>query len=190
MADGTDEDKYLKMIYKPNENKKEKQEIIKKLKEIYFPLEDEKDFKEDVIRIFGRYFVNQNENKCKIIYNNKKYQLKEYLHEIDTNYNHDINEIKLKIIGIDNITNMKDMFHGCFYLSSISKSINENIQQYICKSYDNFTKTYSLLYENLEIKDINEANNINIDINYESKEKYNEESIDIYYGVFYHHLIS
>ena len=98
--------------------------------------------------------------------------------------------MKLKLIGINNITTMKDMFHGSFYLSSISEPKNENIQEFISKSYDNFTKTYSLLYENLEIKDINEVNNINIDINYESKEKYNEESIDIYYGVFYHHLIS
>ena len=75
--------------------------------------------------------------------------------------------MKLKLIGINNITTMKDMFHGYFYLSSISEPKNENIQQFISKSYDNFTKTYSLLYENLEIKDINEINNINIDINYE-----------------------
>ena len=42
---------------------------------------------------------------------------------------------------------MKDMFLGCFYLSSISEPKNENIQQYICKSYNNLTKSYSLLYE-------------------------------------------
>ena len=184
MADGTNEDKYLKMIYKPNENKKEKQEIIKKLKETYFPLEDEKDFKEEIIRIFDKYFVEQNGNKCKIIYNNKKYKLKEYFNEIDTNYSHNINEIKLKIIGINNITNMKDMFHGCFYLSSVSESNIENIQKYICKSYDNFTKAYSLLYEETRIKNINEVNNIDVDNNYELKKKYKEESIDLYYGYY------
>ena len=78
MVDKSDDEIYFIMLYKPNENKKEKQDIIKKLKEMNFPLDDEKDYKEDVIKIFGRYFVEQNGNKCKIIYNNKKYKLKEY----------------------------------------------------------------------------------------------------------------
>ena len=30
------------------------------------------------LRIFGKIFVNKNKNKCKIIYKNKKYKLKEY----------------------------------------------------------------------------------------------------------------
>ena len=30
------------------------------------------------LKIFGKSFVDNNENKCKIIYNNKKYKLKEY----------------------------------------------------------------------------------------------------------------
>ena len=87
MVDKSDNEIYFIMIYKPKENKKEKQDIIKKLKENYFPLDGEKDFEEDVIRIFGRYFVGQNINKCKIIYNNKKYNLKEYFNEIVSNYN-------------------------------------------------------------------------------------------------------
>ena len=159
MVDKSDNEIYFIMIYEPKENKKEKQDIIKKLKENYFPLDGEKDFEEDLIRIFGRYFVGQNINKCKIIYNNKKYKLKEYFNEIVSNYNHEIKEIKLKIIGINNITNMKDMFHGCFYLSSVSEPKNE---QYICKSYDNYTKTHSLSYEETKIEDINKENNINI----------------------------
>ena len=85
MVDKSDNEIYFIMIYKPKENKKEKQDIIKKLKENYFPLDGEKDFEEDVIRIFGRYFVGQNINKCKIIYNNKKYNLKEYFNEIVSN---------------------------------------------------------------------------------------------------------
>ena len=178
MVDKSDNEIYFIMIYKPKENKKEKQDIIKKLKENYFPLDGEKDFEEDVVRIFGRYFVGQNINKCKIIYNNKKYNLKEYFNEIDSNYNHEIKEIKLKLIIINNITNMKDMFHGCFYLSSVSEPKNG---QYICKSYDNYTKTHSLSYEETKIEDINKENNINININYELKEKYKEESIDICY---------
>ena len=71
--------KYIKMIYKPNENKEEKKEIIKKMiDEEQYIFYDEKEKKEEVIRILGKYFVKQNKNKCKIIYNNKKYKLKEY----------------------------------------------------------------------------------------------------------------
>jgi len=65
-------DEYFIMVYKPNENKNEKKDKIKEFKEeIGFLLDDGKEYKEDVIRIFGKYFVKQNKNKCKIIYNKK-----------------------------------------------------------------------------------------------------------------------
>ena len=114
MIDKEEDNKYFILIYKLNI--KEKQEIIKKLKEDGFPFDDNKDYKDDVIRLFGNKFVKQNRNNCKIIYNNKKYKLKEYLNEIDINYNHNINEIKLKLTGINNITDFSDMFHGCIHL--------------------------------------------------------------------------
>ena len=57
-------DKYFIMIYKPNENKKEKKDKMKKFREeIGFLLDDEKEYTEDVIRIFGKYFVEQNKKK-------------------------------------------------------------------------------------------------------------------------------
>ena len=116
-------DEYFIMVYKPNENKKEKKEKKDKIKEfkeeIGFLLDNGKEYKEDVIRIFGKYFVKQNKNKCKIIYNNKKYELKEYFDEIDKNYNIEIKEIKLKLIGINNITDMQEMFDGCCHLTSV-----------------------------------------------------------------------
>ena len=170
--------KYFKMIYKPNENKKEKKEIIKKMiDEDDFTFDDEKETKEEVIRILGKYFVKQNKNKCKIIYNNKKYKLKEYFDEIDINYKKDIKEIKLKLIGIDNITNMKKMFYGCIHLRSISELDNENIQQYDYQ-YDISSDIYSPLLE-----DINEINN-NIEINDELNET-NKNSSNFYDGCTY-----
>ena len=52
---------------------------MKKLKEENdFLLDDEKEYTEDVIRILGKYFVKQNKNECKIIYNSKKHKPKEY----------------------------------------------------------------------------------------------------------------
>ena len=38
-----------------------------------------KEDNKDKIRIFGEHFVKNNKNKCKIIYKNKVYPLKEFL---------------------------------------------------------------------------------------------------------------
>ena len=172
IIDELEDNKYFIMIYKPNINEKEKEEIIKKLKEDNFRFDDEKDYKEDVIRIFGKDFVKQNKNNCKIIYNNKKYKLKEYLHEIDNNYNHNINEIKLKLTGINKIIDFTDMFHGCIHLLSVSES-NNNIQQYINNNIFNDNNSNSSLFEEQISDNINELNNI--DINYEFTDSF-------YYG--------
>ena len=173
IIDELEDNKYFIMIYKPNINKKEKEEIIKKLKDDLFPFDDEKDYKEDVIRIFGKKFVKHNKNKCKIIYNNKKFKLKEYLHEIDNNYNHNINEIKLKINGINNIVDFTVMFHGCIHLLSVSES-NNDIQKCISIDIFNDNNSNSSLYEEQESDNINELNNI--DINYEFTDSF-------YYGI-------
>ena len=163
--------KYFIMIYKLNKNKKEKKKIIKEMKDGKYHFDNEKDGSDvNVIRIFGKYFIKENQNKSKIVYNNKKYELKEYFDEIDKNYNHEIKEIKLKLIGINNITNMKDMFHGCIHLSSVSESQKEN--QFKYNSYEIFSDDNpcsSLLEE------INKENNNNIELNDEDK-----KSIDMY----------
>jgi len=166
MTDDQEDHKYFTMIYKLNIDKTERQNIIKKLKEEGFPFDDEKDYKEDVIRILGKNFVKQNKNNCKIIYNNKKYKLKEYLNEIDDNYNNNNKEIKLKINGINNIIDFSDMFHGCFHLLSVSESIIENIQECIPQSYDIFNdnNSYSSLFDEIKTKDTIEENK---SINYE-----------------------
>ena len=174
IIDELEDNKYFIMIYKPNINKKEKEEIIKKFKKLHFPFDDERDYKEDVIRIFGKDFVKQNKNNCKIIYNNKKYKLKEYLHEIDNNYNHNINEIKLKLTGINKIIDFSDMFHGCIHLLSVSES-NNDIQQCISIDIFNDNNTNSSLYEEQESDNINELNDLYFDYEFSN-------SLDFYYG--------
>ena len=37
-------------------------------------------------KIFNYWFIDKNKNKCKIIYKNKEYELKEYFEDIDNNY--------------------------------------------------------------------------------------------------------
>ena len=143
---------------------------------------DEKEYTEDVIRILGKYFVTQNKNKCKIIYNNKKYELKEYFDEIDTNYNIEIKEIKLKLIGINNITDMQAMFDGCCHLTSVTESKFENIPTYNNELYDSFFDIYnsSSLFKDKESEDKNAGINNNLDINYEWNKEY-IQSRDLYF---------
>ena len=130
-------DKYLMIVYKLNENNNEKMAKIKELKETdWFKLNGGKEYKEDDIKIFGKYFVQKNKYKSKIIFNNKLYELKENFNEIDNSYNQNIKEIKLKLIGIDYITNMKKMFYGCCYLTSISEFKNKNNQNIINSQND------------------------------------------------------
>ena len=62
-----------------------------KLKAIYKPNE----FHEEKVRILGKKFFGKNEFKGLIIYKNKQYKLKEYIEDIDINYNHK-SEFKIK----------------------------------------------------------------------------------------------
>ena len=65
---------------------------------------------EKEIKIFDNNFINNNKNKCKIIYEGKEYEIKEKFN-IDDKIKNEILEIKLK--GINNITDMSYMFCGC-----------------------------------------------------------------------------
>ena len=86
---------------------------------IYKPIKEqemEEENKKEKIRIFGKYFVNINYQKCKIIYEDREYELTEYINDIDEDFN---NEIKIKLKGINNISNMSYMFYECNSLSSL-----------------------------------------------------------------------
>ena len=71
-------------------------------------------FKENKIKLFGADFVKNNKGKCMIIYDGKRLELTEYLEiqKID-------NTITIKLIGINNITNMRHMFYVCKNFISI-----------------------------------------------------------------------
>ena len=73
------------------------------------------DIKKDEINIFGVEFVENNKNKCKMVIDNIEYEITEKYNV--KNYNNSKLIIKLK--GIDNITNMNDMFDSCSSLISL-----------------------------------------------------------------------
>ena len=84
------------------------------------------------IRIFGPKFVENNKDICKMIIDNKEYEIaKEY--NIKNNNN---NKLKIILKGIDNVTDISSMFSGCSSLSSlpdISKWNTNNVTAIILK---------------------------------------------------------
>ena len=67
------------------------------------------------VSIFGKRFIENNEKNCEFIYEGKKYNLKENIY---VSNNKDMIEIRL--IGINNITNICGMFEKCSSLVSIT----------------------------------------------------------------------
>ena len=75
------------------------------------------------IKLFDFRFVDNNKDKCKIIYNKKEYNLIEVF-KFDNNYNHNSNKIQLRINN--NITDISHMFYECKELLSIRDLSVEN----------------------------------------------------------------
>ena len=76
------------------------------------------------IKLFGSKFVNKNKDKCKIIYNEKEYDLMEYF-EFDNNYNHN-DSFKIQLRINNNITDISHIFFQCKELLSISDLLVDN----------------------------------------------------------------
>ena len=79
------------------------------------------------IKIFGEEFVKNNKNICKMIIDNKEY-------EITEKYNiksKKIKKLKIKLEGINNVTNMSYMFYGCSSLSSLPDISKWNTNLYV-----------------------------------------------------------
>jgi len=68
------------------------------------------------INIFGIVFVENNKDKCKMIIDNKEYEITDR-YNIE-NFNN--NELKIKLKEINNVTDMSYMFYCCYLLSSLS----------------------------------------------------------------------
>ena len=79
------------------------------------------------IRIFGSKFVENNFNICKMIIDNKKYEIAEYFNI--ENYKNNNNKLKIILKRIDNVTNMSCMFRGCSSLLSLPDISKWNINK-------------------------------------------------------------
>ena len=67
------------------------------------------------IQIFGDDFVRNNRDKCKMIIENKEYEIAEK-YNVNNNNN---NKLNIILKGINNVTDMGRMFYECKSLSSL-----------------------------------------------------------------------
>ena len=74
-------------------------------------------FEENSLRLFSSEFVENNKDKCKIIYENKEYELVDiFTHE---NINKNTKKIQFVLKGINNIVDMSKIFFECRALISL-----------------------------------------------------------------------
>ena len=152
-----------KMIYTKKINEELKRKMPFFLRNII-----DKENKSDNIRLLGKDFVKNNKNKGKLIINNKKYKLKEFINSNEIK--NDI--IKINIILSKEISNISHLFDNCYKLKEIffcddTRFIDDKgphlIEEY--NDYDNdiyidynenIPDNYSehSLYQNIRIDDI------------------------------------
>ena len=91
------------------------------------------------INLFGKEFVNNNKENCILTFNNKDYELCNYIKfdEYKINKNEDVFEVVLK--EKKKITNMSNMFNGCESLICIS-----NIDKWDTQNVTNMSKMFML----------------------------------------------
>ena len=70
---------------------------------------------ESTINIFGTKFVENNKNVCKMIIDNEEYEITEK-YNVKSNNN---NKLKVKLKGINNVTNISYVFYNCSSLISL-----------------------------------------------------------------------
>ena len=94
---------------------------------------------EEEIKLFGEEFVNNNKENCILSFNNKNYELCDYIKydEYKINKNEDSFEVVLK--EKKKITNMSNMFSGCESLISIW-----NIDKWDTQNVTNMSKMFEL----------------------------------------------
>jgi len=84
------------------------------------------------INIFGQIFVENNKNNCKIIFNQKEYDLTPtFIIEEDINLNY----LKIVLIIKKNIIDASYMFNNCTSLISCQEICNLNTSEIISMRY-------------------------------------------------------
>ena len=97
------------------------------------------------MRILSQTFVKNNKDKCKIVYNNKLYKIKEYFEDIVKN-NIYKKLIRIKLIFIHDIVDISYMFYNCDSLIAVKDNNqtnnNKNISSYFSKYLMNMNNMF------------------------------------------------
>ena len=113
--EGKEDEKIHKVRF--NKRKKKEEEIGSEI--LYHPINKQNKIeKNKKLKILDQSFIINNKDKCKIIYKNKEYELKEYFEDIDNNYNKK-DEITIKLRINKDIVDMRYMFYKCNSLIKI-----------------------------------------------------------------------
>ena len=101
------------------------------LSKMIYNLEKEKNKKMNKVKIFGKNFVQNNKDKCVIIYKDQIYPLKEYF-SLDEIGKEKINKLEIILIEFESISNKSYMFHECNLLEEfpLSKENNKKLKHF------------------------------------------------------------
>ena len=116
----------------------------------YYELLYKNDMNQKRIKIFGAKFVNNNKDKCIIIYNDIILPLQEYLPvNNNTNYNIGRNDDKIEILllELENISNKSSMFYDCASLvefSSLKYKKEDKVKFINNGESEDFTKSQNI----------------------------------------------
>ena len=121
------------------------------------------DIVNDYFRILGNDFVKNNKNKGKLIINNKKYKLKEFINQEEFKDN----KIKINMILSKDLSNISHLFDNCYKLEEFSfyddTIFIDDEAYYIIEEYNDIDIDYNenfrnysehCLYKNLRTDDI------------------------------------
>ena len=111
------------------------------------------------VRILGEKFVNKNKYKCKIIYKNKIFELKEWLEDIDKNYKYK-KLIKLKLKFVNNIIDISYLFEGCNKLLSVLEVVKGNRKKILIEANNASLSEYRNQIAKLQMYNNKFENNI------------------------------
>ena len=114
---------------------------------------DIEDIETNEVRLFGDRFVKRNKKLCNIIIKGKKQELSTHFNIEKYKINN--TELKIKLIGINNITNISYMFSECISLSfihNISRWNTTNITNisYMFKGCSNLSSLPNISFWNIE----------------------------------------
>ena len=115
------------------------------------------DKKKEGINIFGKNFVKNNKRKCRIVINEKSYEICNYIIYSDFGINKNNDSFKIFLKGINNITDASDMFRECNSLKSIP-----DIDNWDTKNVTNISGMFRLCNSKQSLPDISKLNTKNV----------------------------